>query len=126
MKIKTEQLVGANIYVIRDVDDPFGFHVIEDLSSVYYSPASVDVEDARRIINWISMLPHKGQMRCHIPKYAIEFGYCDHDNLRLTICFECNNIIASTPQLEGTIEFDSGSALSQKLLGYLNAVCNEA
>ena len=78
---------------------------------------SVKVEGsvAQDIADLWRQLPFAGQMRCHIPPFALRFFQNNQMVLHASICWMCNNIWVIQDNKHYTIEFDARADVSRQL-----------
>lgn len=122
MQISTENLLRTDLHLI-EAEDGFDFHERKpDLA--LSGTVTLDAEQSQELLRRVRALRHAKQARCHIPRFAAECHYANGASVRLSFCFQCNNIMVSTPELRGTIEFDAQSQPGQNLLKFLNRSLN--
>ncbi|HEY1173968.1 MAG TPA: hypothetical protein VGH19_21565 [Verrucomicrobiae bacterium] len=118
MEISTQNLIRTDLHLIEAEDGP-SFHDRKPDVALSGS-VTLDAQQSQELLKRTRVLRYSNQMRCHIPAYAAECHYASGASVRLSICFKCNNILVSTHELHGTIEFDAKAQSGQNLLKFLN------
>ncbi len=118
MEISTENLLRTDLHLI-EAKDGFDYHKRKPDLALSGSVV-LDVPQSLELLKHIRVLSYANQARCHIPGFAAECHYASGASVRLSFCFQCNNIMVSTPELRDTIEFDAKAQTGQNLLKFLN------
>jgi hypothetical protein len=73
-------------------------------------------EDVSRVGALLAKLPAAEQMRCHLPVFGLHLNAGSSDEIRLSICFQCNNAYLDGG---GTWTFDGQSDQARELLAFM-------
>ena len=119
MEINSQRLVRTELHLLEGGDDGFKFHDGK-LGLPTAKTASLGAAESQRLIKLIYLLRLAKQARCHTPRFAAECHYESGASVKITFCFLCKNMIVSTPEIRGTIEFDPTDAPGRNLLRFLN------
>jgi len=124
MEISSQRLVRTDLHLFEGTDEGFIFHDRKP-GLPMAKTASLGAAESQKLIKLISLLRLAEQARCHMPRYAAECHYESGSSVRITFCFLCKNIIVSTPEIRGTIEFDPSDAPGNNLLTFLNSALGQ-
>jgi hypothetical protein len=124
MDINSKGLIKAELHLLASNDSGFVFHDRKPNVAIVKSVKLGEAE-SKKLVKLISLLRFAEQMRCHMPRYAVECCYERGSSLRITFCFMCKNIIVSTPEMRGTIQFNPTDTPGNNLLTFLNRAMGE-